>query len=163
MGALQRFVEGPVRTPRVDLTPTLGDTARRLLGSSLQEVVERAGALTPSSSAEQVHALRLAMKRLRYAAESFAAAFGSGLQALLAHTTELQTVLGEFNDAEVAIAKLHALANADGVDRERVLVVGAWLLIQERRRREARARIDAAWHRFDPSAMQPALAEALRT
>ncbi len=163
MGALQRFVEGPVRAPRVDLTPSLGDTARRLLSGSLREVVEHAAALTPASSAAEVHALRLAMKRLRYTGESFATAFGGGLQALLAHTTELQTVLGEFNDAEVTIAKLHALANAEQVDRARLLVLGAWLLIQQRRRREARARIDAAWRRFDPTAMQPALAEALRT
>ena len=167
MGALQRAFEGPVRSPRLDLTPPLEDTARRLLTESLREVVARAACLTPDAEAAAVHALRLSMKRLRYTGECFASAFGDGLQALLTHCTEMQTVLGEFNDAEVAISRLHALGTKeeqreDGTRTERLMVLGAWLLIQERRRRQARARVDAAWRRFDPAAMQPALAEALR-
>jgi CHAD domain-containing protein len=54
------------------------------------------------AAAPKLHSFRLATKRLRYSLELFRPCYGSGLSARLANLRELQQVLGDINDAEVA-------------------------------------------------------------
>ncbi|MBK8978567.1 MAG: CHAD domain-containing protein [Planctomycetes bacterium] len=157
LAALRDFVERP-RDHDVDLTPRLRDGARRLLLDALDDVLAHAARLGPEAPAEDLHELRIRMKRLRYTAESFVDVWGAALEDFVARTTELQDALGAFNDAEVALARLRKLGRRlAGSAADGALAVGAWMQLQEQRRSDARRRFDTCWTRFDATALRPAL------
>jgi CHAD domain-containing protein len=60
--------------------------------------------------ATALHAVRKAVKRLRYAAEAVEPVFGTSASELAAHAEEIQTVLGEHQDSVVAQSLLRDLA-----------------------------------------------------
>ncbi len=69
---------------------------------------------------EQLHALRLATKRLRYTLELFRPCYGPGLGARLAALRELQQLLGEVNDTAAAARTLDAVLNGNSPQRIRI-------------------------------------------
>jgi len=74
--------------------------ATKLLDRRYIKVVKRAGKLNKQRP-EQLHALRIAIKKLRYALESFAMLFpGVRAKSFLARLAALQASLGAINDAE---------------------------------------------------------------
>jgi adenylate cyclase len=74
-----------------------------------------------------LHALRIGIKRLRYALEFFAPlAAKKPMQRLLAHLTELQDALGQINDLANAGALLMDCADDDPRLREAVTLIGGW-------------------------------------
>ena len=76
---------------------------------------------------ETLHALRIGIKRLRYALEFFAPlAAKKPMQRLLAHLTELQDALGQINDLANAGALLMDCAGDDPRLREAVTLIGGW-------------------------------------
>lgn len=76
---------------------------------------------------ESLHALRIGIKRLRYALEFFAPlAAKKPMQRLLAHLTELQEALGQINDLANAGALLMDCADEDQRLREAVTLIGGW-------------------------------------
>jgi len=76
---------------------------------------------------ETLHALRIGIKRLRYALEFFAPlAAKKPMQRLLAHLTELQDALGQINDLANAGALLMDCADEDQRLREAVTLIGGW-------------------------------------
>lgn len=76
---------------------------------------------------ETLHALRIGIKRLRYALEFFAPlAAKKPMQGLLAHLTELQDALGQINDLANAGALLMDCAGDDPRLREAVTLIGGW-------------------------------------
>lgn len=68
----------------------------------------------------QLHALRLATKRLRYTLELFRPCYGPGLRARLAALRRLQQLLGDVNDCATAAAELAKAARAKSPGRARV-------------------------------------------
>jgi inorganic triphosphatase YgiF len=76
---------------------------------------------------ETLHALRIGIKRLRYALEFFTPlARPKHMQRLLAHLTELQDALGQINDLANAGALLMDCADEDQRLREAVTLIGGW-------------------------------------
>ena len=74
-----------------------------------------------------LHALRIGIKRLRYALEFFAPlAARKPMQRLLDHLTTLQDALGQINDLANAGALLMDCAGADPLLREAVTLIGGW-------------------------------------
>jgi hypothetical protein len=68
-----------------------------------------------SPSTEDLHQLRLSVKRFRYTLELFRPCYGSGLEQRLEALKRLQDHLGAMNDCESTTALLQAtLAEADG-------------------------------------------------
>jgi CHAD domain-containing protein len=65
-----------------------------------------------SDPAEELHALRIRAKRLRYALEFHEATLGAGAATLVPSLVELQDLLGSHQDAVVAQARLRALVPA---------------------------------------------------
>ena len=97
------------------------------------------------------HRLRIATKRLRYALEFLSDVYPGATKRLVARTVALQDVLGEYQDAEVAITRLRELARdrSDELGPEAVFVMGE---IAERYRAamvESSRRIPNAYARLE--------------
>jgi triphosphatase len=88
------------------------------------------------SPPEAYHRLRIQAKRLRYALEFMTPVYGERALALVKKLVSLQDVLGEHQDAQVAIARLRALAleGNDALPPEAVFAMG---MIAERYRVKA--------------------------
>jgi CHAD domain-containing protein len=77
------------------------------------KVARRGAAITPDSPAESLHDLRKRAKELRYALEFFAPLYDSaGYAKVVGDLKRLQTCLGDFQDTEVQIGEIRALAAA---------------------------------------------------
>jgi CHAD domain-containing protein len=73
-----------------------------------------------SPSVEELHKLRLAVKRFRYTLELFRPCYGSGLEERLEALKRMQDHLGAMNDCETTIALLQeALSGVAGGDEFR--------------------------------------------
>jgi adenylate cyclase len=76
---------------------------------------------------ETLHALRIGIKRLRYALEFFAPLLRQkSLPALLKHLAALQDTLGQLNDLANAGRLLMDCAGGDPRLREAVTLIGGW-------------------------------------
>jgi len=118
----------------------------------------RAADLPAEPRDEELHALRIAGKRLRYAAETALAAARkkqrARVKSLIKATRRLQDVLGEHQDAVVAAARMRALPaeHADMADVADVAFVAGRIAEREHARRtaareawrEAVSKVDAA-------------------
>ena len=88
-----------------------------------------------SDAAAHLHALRIALRRLRYTCEFFADVYGGAMKKAIQCCVELQEILGSHQDACVATQLLEAAA-ASFAGRSKVLLTcGA--LIQMQREKEA--------------------------
>ncbi|HEX8007821.1 MAG TPA: CHAD domain-containing protein, partial [Trebonia sp.] len=97
--------------------PDRSGTARELAADrtlrAFRRVARRGGAITPASPHESLHDLRKRCKELRYVLEFFAplhdpATYGK----VIGDLKRLQDCLGQFQDSEVQIAEIRALAEA---------------------------------------------------
>ena len=80
---------------------------------AFRKVARRGGAITDDSPAESLHDLRKRAKELRYALEFFAPLHDKqAYAAVLGDLKRLQDCLGEFQDTEVQIEEIRALAEA---------------------------------------------------
>jgi adenylate cyclase len=95
----------------------------RRLRNKTRRLVAQARNDDPTS----LHALRIGIKRLRYALEFFAPlAAKKPMQTLLAQLVELQDALGQMNDLANAGALLMDCANDNPQLREAVTLIGGW-------------------------------------
>ena len=103
-------------------------------------------------SDDRLHRLRIALKKLRYAGEFFAAQFPDGRpRPYIKAVRRLQDDLGRLNDAAVAERRLSELLRAQPESAAlAALGVGAGQVIgwHARAREEARARINGDWRAF---------------
>lgn len=119
---------------------SIADEAGPLLDRLAKSVRKRATGLEEQDDEER-HALRKALKSLRYGIEMLESLHGRGntkpyRQAL----SVLQEDLGRLNDAIAAVELVHRLPDQPGR-----LVIEAWA---NERRREALIELPAAWHQF---------------
>lgn len=106
--------------------PTLLDFATAQLRRLRKKTLALA-AQADVDAPETLHALRIGIKRLRYALEFFAPLAGrKPMEKLLAHLTELQDALGQINDLANAGALLMDCADDDSRLREAVTLIGGW-------------------------------------
>lgn len=98
--------------------PSAGHAARRMLPSlvlkAYADLRVLGDTLSPESPAERFHELRLLAKRLRYLLEAIAPLYSKKVVHFAEAITELQTLLGDHQDACVALEML----NATFLDRE---------------------------------------------
>ncbi|MHB1360246.1 MAG: CYTH and CHAD domain-containing protein [Rhodocyclaceae bacterium] len=113
-------------TALMGTAPTLIEFAEDRLRRLRKKVLALAGEAridTPSS----LHALRIGIKRLRYALEFFTPlASPKALRRMLLHLTHLQEALGQINDLASAGELLMSCADADPRLREAVTLIGGW-------------------------------------
>jgi triphosphatase len=111
-GQLTAFVEAAPAAPPTESPGRLEDFGRTLLDQRHAKV-ERRGQHLKSLNHEELHRLRIAIKKLRYAASFLRPAFASeGAKAYIEATTRLQGALGAMNDRAVAGRMLDDIAVA---------------------------------------------------
>ncbi len=92
------------------LTGTLAAERTR---AAFAKVARRGAEITPGSPAESLHDLRKRCKELRYALEFFAPLYDRAVQAkVVGELKRLQDCLGEFQDTQVQIGEIRALATS---------------------------------------------------
>jgi CHAD domain-containing protein len=92
---------------------TAGLLAAERTRMAFAKVARRGAAITRDSPAESLHDLRKRCKELRYALEFFAPLHDpSGYAKVVGDLKRLQTCLGDFQDTEVQIGEIRALAAA---------------------------------------------------
>lgn len=111
---------------------------------SLDRAARRLGK-KPSDA--ELHDLRIRTKRVRYAAEAAAPLFGAEADAFAKAAADLQTVLGDLNDAVVARAWLRDWAKGDRSPRG-VAAAKEVARLERAAAREERARWRKRWERL---------------
>ena len=109
-------------------------------------------ARTPLHRDEWYHEIRKASKRLRYAAESVAPAFGEPATSLAEAAEELQEVLGEHQDSVVARAALRELGVRMHLDGDNAFTIGRLHALEQTRGDEAITEFERAWAALSDSA-----------
>ncbi|HEX4092374.1 MAG TPA: CHAD domain-containing protein [Trebonia sp.] len=90
-----------------------GTLAAERTRAAFTKTVRRGAAITPESPAETLHDLRKRAKELRYALEFFAPLHDKAAQSkVVGELKRLQDCLGEFQDTEVQVGEIRALATA---------------------------------------------------
>jgi CHAD domain-containing protein len=92
--------------------------APELLDARLRKLRARGDRVDPTSDSEELHRVRIRGKRLRYALEFLADVYPQQTRPLIKRLVAMQDILGEHQDADVAIARLRALAVERGGELE---------------------------------------------
>ena len=144
---------------------TTGCLAAERTRAAFAKVARRGAAITPGSPAESLHDLRKRCKELRYALEFFAPLYDRTAQGkVVGELKRLQDCLGEFQDTQVQIGEIRALATAMLAAGEAPAVtllamgeVTAGLVSRERAAREDFGRRFAAFAGIDGQRRMSAL------
>ena len=91
--------------------------------------------LRPGSPSAEYHALRIRAKRLRYSLEIFGELYGKPAERMTSALKALQDMLGDHQDAEVAIERLHAIVARHGAELPPETLVAIGTLIERHRQR----------------------------
>lgn len=125
--------------------------ARRTLRKRWRKVVKAAGGGPLTLSEPELHALRIEIKKLRYAGDFFRSLFQARrIDPILGHAAALQDCLGGLNDAVIAQSLMGTLpkvqpAKAAALAKEAQLLLAGW---QEGRIARELPGLDAAWKNF---------------
>ena len=146
LGTLPRLGVAPVIAADDPLGQPVAAFATALLRRRRRRVGAR-GATLAAAGVDELHALRIAAKKLRYAAEFFAPAFGHGKRArgFAARIAALQDLLGEINDGATALRIVAALDDGHLAHAAAAGGVAGWAAA---RRLAALAALPAAWKSF---------------
>jgi CHAD domain-containing protein len=108
--------------------------------------LRKSGRRLDSQTDAELHKTRIRGKRARYAAELAESSRGKKATRFVKATKELQDVLGEHQDAVVAVERLHDLARHTG-STNAALLAGRLIERQEQRKRDARHDLPTAWRK----------------
>ena len=139
----------------------MGLGAVRLVDLQLKKVLRRGRRLTAESPNEQYHDLRIQCKRLRYLFEFYAPIYGESITPFVRRLKQLQEVLGDLQDAHVAVTELRKYAEIVPVrTKSRHLLVSLGQLISTQRAGAANRREEfhGGWNEFD----EPGLRRRIR-
>jgi len=132
---------------RAPIDPPARELAVALLQKQHKRLRKRGDDLI-SLSPEARHQVRIAAKKLRYAAEFFSALFGNKrVRAYVDALADLQTVLGAVNDAATTVALLSELQSPELQAHQRLAldIVKSWVLgASQAQMRE----LGSTWERF---------------
>jgi CHAD domain-containing protein len=131
---------------------SLRKLARRALRKDLRRALKLAG-LRESSSPDDLHRLRIALRKARYLGEFFSPVLGAGVEELTGRLHAVEQALGKIHDIDVGLSRIAR----EGPPPPRRLAEH----LRERRAR-VQARLDKEWCRLEQSAAQRAVREALR-
>jgi CHAD domain-containing protein len=139
---------------RLRLPPRLADNVDEvplelLAQREFRRLASLVDALGKRPDEQEIHRLRIALKRARYAAE-LVAPKGGGRKRFLADARVLQDLLGEHQDAVVAEQRLRG-ATVEDVRTAAAFAAGRIAERQRLRRQRVQERLPAAWKRLRKS------------
>ena len=142
--ALTRLRLPPRLAPEVDAVPI-----ERIARQTLRDLVGAVDRLGKHPDEDELHRLRITLKRTRYALE-LAAPAGKAGRRFLADAKALQALLGEYQDAVVAEQRLRALS-VDDAGTAAAFVAGRIVERQTARRARLAEKLPSAWKRLRKS------------
>ena len=113
--------------------------ARRAVGKALRRALDLAD-LRHARSADKVHRLRIALRRLRYLGAFFERLLGPAVHKVSKRAHAVERILGGMRDADLALERILS----EGPTPPRLLVRQL-----EKMRQTAAAELEACWTRFD--------------
>jgi CHAD domain-containing protein len=127
------------------------------------------GPLLKSATIEQLHALRIEFKKLRYTVEFFSEVLGKETKDLITDIKKLQDHLGDLNDADVACSILRQFIDSweanqvhlPIVERENPEPVVAYLASKHAERYFLTTTFEEAWQDFDKPETRSRIASAV--
>ncbi len=148
-GALAPPFAGDAGAAASHVLPELANRPWRDLRKAVDE-------LSPDPAPEQLHRVRIRAKRARYAAEAAAPVVGKKARKFAKSVADVQTVLGDLQDAVVAEAWLREAAASTPAPE--ALAAGELISIQRAERAASRDAWPAAWKRVDRKKLRSWLA-----
>jgi len=132
----------PTALPVPEMAADPAAFALAALRRQYKRVRKAAERLGSESTAEEYHEVRTRVKRLRYALEAFAPLCGESASKFLRGLVRVQTVLGEYQDAEVRAGQLASLARkrSHPLPGTTLLLMGRIVERDARKGRKARRR-----------------------
>ena len=85
---------------------SFNEAGRAVVASSLQDLLDLGASLYEPFNIEELHEMRIAAKRLRYAIELFVACWGARAAPFADEIAEMQSFLGEVHDCDIWIESL---------------------------------------------------------
>lgn len=151
IAALQaEFAEGAVLGAGAKAEQPALDFAKALIWKRYRKVCRLAAAIAPETPDDQVHALRISCKKLRYLMELFAPLFDNAeLKTVLKPLKKLQNTLGRFNDCSVQQTALLDFAASPAATRSIALSAGALIGALHQNQLAARAVVEAKAEAFN--------------
>jgi CHAD domain-containing protein len=144
----QRQLEAFMKLPPADTAGRLDEFARSVLDRRHDKVMQR-GRKLASLDGERLHRLRIAIKKLRYAAGFLRSAFASPLaKPYIEATTRLQNALGALNDRTVAAQVLGDLAIAARPTEDVRLALKELARQTKGGNKRRRRKLQEAWEQF---------------
>jgi len=125
-----------------------------LVAQEFQRVRKAVRAAGDDPPDDELHALRIRGKRLRYTTELAEPEVGKPARELIKATTAMQDVLGDHQDACVAQLRVRALLDGlgDAAGRDTAFAAGRLVEREEVRRTDTRAAWPAAWQAVEDAA-----------
>jgi CHAD domain-containing protein len=155
-----RFLTSPGRgvATRPEGMPRVRDVVPQLIIARFKAVqVDGQGALA-AGTIEELHALRIDCKKLRYALEFFSPVLGPGARLVIDEVKALQDHLGDLNDAHVAVELLRTFLEGAPADKEGVVAYLENRMAEGERLMRA---FPAAWAEFNRPALEQSLLAAV--
>lgn len=146
---LTRVQAPPVHIGR---SVTVAASARRLLGRHYKTVIRDGRNIHSETPELALHQLRIECKRLRYLFEFFRPAYGKDFTPHVKRLKQLQDVLGELHDANVAEHQLRTYAEHVPMEpehRNQLIVLGQLIHSQRAVASARRAAFHKVWRQFD--------------
>lgn len=151
LAALERFATGPApRHPHGEGARPVAAVGRRAAKRALRRLIRDGDAMGELPEAEELHALRIRAKRVRYLFEALKPISGTPGRRLIKQLARLQDVLGRFNDSMVAASFVRAYRDGPGASADEAVrrVLSAMADVELRRAGAAQAEFARAWRRF---------------
>jgi len=95
-----------VRQKKSKQIVSFNEAGRDVVTGSLQDLLDLGASLYEPFNIEELHEMRIAAKRLRYAIELFVACWGERTAPFAAEIAEMQSFLGEVHDCDIWIESL---------------------------------------------------------
>jgi CHAD domain-containing protein len=133
---------------------SFNEAGRDAVAASLRDFCDLSASLYEPFNIEDLHELRIAAKRLRYAIELFTVCWGKAIAPFAVEIAEMQSFLGEVHDTDVWIESLgERLRGSDGKAAENEYQTAVWLLsefVKERTKNyRAALKLWSAWKEND--------------
>jgi len=150
---LDRLVEG-IRDPLLTRGAEIpcADALPPLLAKAWHRLRRRAQAVHPDEPDDRYHAVRIAAKRVRYAAEALAPALGprSGRVGTVAvRAADVQDLLGHLQDAVVTIGEVERVRDDERANAAFQFAAGRLVERAASTRTDVRRRFPSAWKRLE--------------
>jgi len=146
---LERLLPARPRTPLA--MKRVQEVAPLMITEKFEAAIEQGRKVLAKPKLKQFHALRIQMKRLRYAVEFMAPAYEGALTPFIERTVEVQDCLGELQDTVFTRGFVEFLLDdwkGKLVDPDLLFILGEIYQLQTEIAAARRKRFDKIWERF---------------